>query len=398
MHVFFSVGEPSGDQHAAHVMQELRRKAPEIRFSGFGGPRMTAVSGFEKLYHLTDLAVMGFTAVFPLIWTFYKIYRQGKEFLARERPDVVVLVDFSGFNWWIARAAKANGIRVVYYCPPQIWAWGWWRIHKMRRLVDHVLSVLPFEAEWYRQRRVSVDYVGHPFYDEAAMHPLDTAFCDMLKSSAPVNIGVLPGSRKGEVLGNFPAMLETIRRVHAKHPRVRFPVACYKESQRDFCQSCLVGDYASLPIDLYLGRTPEIIAGVDFCLMVSGSVSLEVLSRAKPAVVAYHIRKRTLLCKPYFVTVKYFSLPNLMAGREIMPECLISNDPEPAVAELTRRLDFWLSNPAEFASVQADMVALREKNAALGGLERAAQGILDQLHLVQSRINRVSHEPARSAA
>ena len=398
MHVFFSVGEPSGDQHAAHLMQELRQKVPGIRFSGFGGPRMTAVGGFEKLFHLTDLAVMGFFAVVPLIRKFYGLYRQAKAFLREERPDLVVLVDFPGFNWLIAKAAKAQGIRVVYYCPPQIWAWGWWRIRKARRLVDHVLSVLPFEAEWYRQRRVSVEYVGHPFYDEASMHPLDEAFCQTLKSSAPVNIGVLPGSRRSEVAGNFPSMLETLRRLHQRHPHVRFRVACYKEPQREFCQSCLVGEYANLPIDLYLGRTSEIIASVDFCLMVSGSVSLEVLFRGKPAAVVYHIGKWTLRCKPYFITVKYFSLPNLMAGREVMPEGLISADPEPTIAEMTRRLDGWLTNPAEFAAVQAEMATLREKNAALGGLQRAAQGILDQLHLARSQKAGLAAEPVRAAA
>ena len=397
MHVFFSVGEPSGDQHAAHLMQDLRRKVPGIRFSGFGGPRMTAV-GFEKLFHLTDLAVMGVFAVLPLIWKFYRLYREARAFLREQRPDLVVLVDFSGFNWWIAHAAKANGIRVVYYCPPQIWAWGWWRTRKMRRLVDHVLSVLPFEAEWYRQRRVSVEYVGHPFFDAAAQHPLDDRFCADIRESAPRVVGVLPGSRGKEVTGNFPQMLEVIRRIHVKHPHVRFPVACYKESQLEYCRSLLAGDYAHLPVDLHLGRTPEIIASVDCCLMVSGSVSLEVLFRGKPAIVTYRIGTWTRRCKPYFITVNYFSLPNLMAGREVMPEFLLERGAESAIEEITRRLDTWLAERETLDAARREMEDLRAKNASLGGLERAADALVAQLELVRTLKSVPAQSPSRAAA
>lgn len=397
MHVFFSVGEPSGDQHAAHLMEEMRRKEPGIRFSGFGGPRMTE-AGFEKLFHLTDLAVMGVFAVLPLVRKFYGLYRQAREFLGKERPDLVVLIDFPGFNWWIARAAKAHGIRVVYYCPPQIWAWGGWRIYKMRRLVDHVLSVLPFEAEWYRRRNVSVEYVGHPFFDEAARHPLDGAFCESVRSSAPRVVGILPGSRSKEVTGNFPAMLEVIRRIHAMHPDVRFPVACYKESQFAYCKSLLVGDYARLPVDLHLGRTPEIIASVDCCLMVSGSVSLEVLFRGKPAIVTYRIGTWTRRCKRYFISVKYFSLPNLIAGREVMAECLLGGDPEPEIAEITRRLDAWLADPASLDAARREMEELREQSASLGGLGRAADALLSELESVRSRKSMLSPSSSRTAA
>jgi lipid-A-disaccharide synthase len=396
MHVFFSAGEPSGDQHGAHLMRELRRRDPNIRFSGFGGPRMTA-EGFDKLHQLTDLAVMGFIAVVPLIWTFYKIYRKARAYIAEHRPDAVVLIDFPGFNWWIAKAARRHGVRVLYYCPPQIWAWGPWRIFKARRLIDHVLSVLPFEAEWYRVRNVSVEYVGHPFFDEVAMHSKDEAYCQDLKETATINVGVLPGSRKSEVMGNFPPMLEVIRRLHQKYPNVRFRVACYRERQREFCRSCLTGQYADLPVDLYVGRTSEIIATVDCCLMVSGSVSLEVLANAKPAVVLYRIGKWTKKCKWFFIQAKYFALPNLIAGRELLPECLIGGDPAPEIERMTQILDQWLGDPAAMAKIQREMAALREHAAQRGGLVRAAEAILSQLKIAAAKRS-PNIQPTRAAA
>ena len=167
---------------------------PGVRFSGLGGPEMQA-AGCDCLYQLTDLAVMGFGQVIPLIGEFYRVYRRARDFLRREHPDAVVLVDFPGFNWWIAAAAKKQGIPVYYYCPPQLWAWAPWRIRKVRKFVDCVLSVLPFEAEWFRARDVDVSYVGHPFFDDVAAHELDSEFLTSIRKDAPFNSGALTGAR-----------------------------------------------------------------------------------------------------------------------------------------------------------------------------------------------------------
>src|SRR5688572_23081816 len=143
MHIFFSAGEASGDQHGAHLMRELRRRCPQARFTGFGGPLMEQ-AGLASLHRLTDLAVIGVWAVLPLLWTFFKLVRRAGEYLDEHRPDAVILIDFPGFNWWIARKAKRAGVQVIYYMPPQLWAWAPWRIRKVRRYVDHVLAALPF--------------------------------------------------------------------------------------------------------------------------------------------------------------------------------------------------------------------------------------------------------------
>lgn len=378
MHIFFSVGEPSGDQHAAGLMREIRRRRPETRFSGFGGPLMSA-AGNEELYRLTDLAVMGIAAVLPLLWTFYRLVRKADRFLREQKPDAVVLVDFPGFNWWIARKAKRHGIPVYYYMPPQLWAWAPWRIRKVRKWIDCVLAALPFEADWYRQRGVNVEYVGHPFFDEVAEHPLDADFCGSLQEPGVRNVAILPGSRNQEVRRNFPHMLEVMRRLYERHRDVRFRVACYKPSQRDYCAALVRQGYSELPIDLYVGRTSEIIETAECCLMVSGSVSLELLARGTPSVVMYRGTVFTELLVRSLVTCRFMSLPNLIADRELMPEFPFSRPVDRNVRMITARLDDWLGEASSLARVRWEMVQLRTEVAQTGGIARAAEVLVDQI-------------------
>lgn len=375
MHVFFSVGEPSGDHHAAHLMAELERRSPGHRFSGFGGPLMEQ-AGLESLYRLTDLAVMGIGGVLPLIQTFRGLARQADEFFQRERPDLCVLIDFAGFNWHIARAAKRAGVEVVYYCPPQLWAWAPWRLKKLKRSVDRVLSVLPFESEWYRERGVNVEYVGHPFFDEIAEKRLNQQTLDDLKATAPRRVAILPGSRNQEVRRNFHVMVDVVRHLAAKHPDVRFPVACYKASQRDYCQSILDQQPDRLPIDLHCGSTSEIVEAADCVLMVSGSVSLEILARDKPAVVLYYASLFMGSLAWVLVRCRYWSLPNLMAGCELMPEFPFIVRPRLNARRIAAALDRWLSHPEELQARTEAMKALRLTAAKGGGIARAAEALL----------------------
>jgi lipid-A-disaccharide synthase len=384
MHIFFSVGEPSGDQHAAELIDELRHRQRNVRISGFGGPLMER-AGCERLYPLTDIAVMGFFRILPLLWTFYKLIRQADQFLARERPDAVILIDIPGFNWWIARKAKSHGIPVFYFLPPQLWAWAPWRIEKVRRFVDHVLSGLSFEVEWYRRRGIACEFVGHPFFDEVARHRLDKAYLAALDDEHAPLVGLLPGSRAQEVRGNFPIMLEVVRRLQSSHPQARYRVACYKDVQREMCCQMLADAIRRHPslgevsIVLDVDRTPEIIEAVDCCLIVSGSVSLELLARRTPAVVVYHGTWWLMVLRWIFVTCKYVTLPNLMAGREIMPEFVFSGSYDGPSAQMAGILSRWLSDESERAATVAELDALAASVAQTGGIARAAEYVLERI-------------------
>ncbi len=375
MHVFFSVGEPSGDQHAAHLIAEMRRRDSSIHCSGFGGPLMEQ-AGLDSLFRLTDMAVMGVAEVLPMIPRFHAQYRRARAFLRAARPDVCLLIDFPGFNWWIASAAKEAGIEVVYYCPPQMWAWGGWRIRKMRRYVDRVLSVLPFEADWYNDRGMPAEYVGHPFFDEVAERPLNRDVCRRLERSAPRRVALLPGSRNQEVRRNFPMMLDVVARLSARHPDVRFPVACFRKSHREFCEAALQRDGRPLPIDLCQGETSEIIATADEILMVSGSVSLEVLAREKPAVAMYRCSPSMYALGRLIGQCDYMSLPNLMLNRAVMPEFPIMRHSARNVAAIAAELDRWLSDPVARERTVRDMRELASTAAQRGGIARAVDSLL----------------------
>src|SRR6266508_1929366 len=158
MHLFISAGEPSGDLHGANLIRALKRLEPSIRFSGFGGDKMEA-AGCKLLYPLTKLAVMWFLRAILNIFTFIRLLKRAKRFFRDEKPDAVIVIDFPGFHWQVAKRAHAQGIPVYYFVPPQLWAWAGWRIEKMKKWVRHVLSALPFEDDWYCERGMPSTYI-----------------------------------------------------------------------------------------------------------------------------------------------------------------------------------------------------------------------------------------------
>lgn len=380
MHIFFSVGEPSGDLHAAKLVTELRRRRPGLECTAYGGPLMEQ-AGCRLEYRLTDLAVMGFLRVVPLLWRFYQIVRQARRLFEAQRPDAVVLVDFPGFNWWIARQAHRLGIPVFYYVPPQLWAWLPWRVRRMRRFVDHVLCCLPFEEAWYRKRGVSAEFVGHPFFDEVAERQLDQTFLTdhTRKTSPTATVAILPGSRYHEVAHNFPLQIAVMKKLHDRLPGVRFLVANYKESQRRFCAEQLAAAEVALPVELHVGRTSEIIELADVCLMVSGSVSLELLARTTPAVVVYRVSRSIYWMGRALITCKYMSLPNLIADRALMPEFIPCGDPTAMIDGMTATLHGWLTDAASHRQNVAELRELRDRVATAGATSHAATAILTRL-------------------
>ncbi len=393
MRIFFSVGEPSGDQHAAHLIEELRRRDASIETRGLGGPLMEA-AGCRLLYRMTDLAIMGILGVLPALATFWRLYRQAKRDLAAHQPDAVVLIDYPGFNWHIARAAKRLGIPVFYYMPPQLWAWAPWRIRKVRKFVDHVLSGLTFERDWYAARGVDVTYVGHPFFDEVADHPIDREYIDSRRRSADAsdahasgfrNVGILPGSRHLEVTRNGPALVQVMKNLSQRHPDVVFRVACYRELHRTLMTRLCEAAGDKLPVEFCVGKTSEIVELADCCLMVSGSVSLELLARRTPAVVIYKCGPLTATLAKWLLTCKFITLPNLLADRQVMPEFYYSGDDAPTVAAITRQLDAWLTDPAALAAKQDEMERLAAATATTGATDRAADAILSRLSVRNER-------------
>ncbi|QDV48603.1 lipid-A-disaccharide synthase [Gimesia fumaroli] len=379
MHLFFSVGEPSGDQHTAHLIEEIRQRCPDTRFSAFGGPEMQE-AGCHLEVCLTDYAVMGILNVLPLIFKFIQLIKQVGQYLESERPDAVVLVDFPGFNWWVAKKAKTLGIPVFYYLPPQLWAWAPWRIRRVRKNVDYVLSGLKFEKQWYESRGVKVDYIGHPFFDEVISKTLDQNVLSELKQPQKKTIGILPGSRTSELSRNFPVMLQVVRQLSDQFPDATFPVACYKQAHFELCQNLITEEQATdLPIQLYLNKTSEIIEAADCCLMVSGSVSLELLARKTPAVVLYRSHWGMYFLAHLLITCKYMSLPNLIADRELMPEFPSVGSPEKDVAKISAIFNDWLTTPLSLERARNKLISLYNETVIPGASAQAAESIVSKI-------------------
>lgn len=377
MHIFFSVGEPSGDQHTAHLIGELSKRDANFRATGFGGPRMQA-AGCRIDFQLTDLAVMGFVKVIPLLWKFISLYHRAKKLLAEQKPDAVVLVDFPGFNWWIAKAAKRAGIPVYYYMPPQLWAWASWRIRRVHKWVDHVLCALPFEYDWYRAQGVNAKLVGHPFFDDVAEHQLDPTVSASVPAEARV-VGLLPGSRTQEVTRNWPVLLDAAKVLHERHPDVVFMAGCFKPKHREFCEQLAGNEGGSdLPIRFSTGKSSEVIDRADMCLMVSGSISLELLARETPAVVIYRMSTLFYVIACSLKKVDSATLPNLIAGETVYPEFPLIRRQSKSVDKVRAILDGWLNSKHELDTVTTRIKALRSSVVQGGASARAAEAILEQ--------------------
>jgi lipid-A-disaccharide synthase len=378
MRIFISAGEPSGDLHAANLIHSLRRVYPDAQFDGFGGEKMAA-AGANLRYPLVNLAVMWFLSVLVNIVTFIRLIFKADRYFHDERPDAVVLVDYPGLHWWIAGRAKARGIPVFYFVPPQIWAWAGWRVDKVRKYIDQVLCSLPFEPAWYHARGVSnAVYVGHPYFDELKDRPLDEAFLAQQRAQAGSLVAILPGSRTQEVTRNLPEMVRAAIKLAKKRPGVRFAVACLHERHqilaKEIIARTLAGeDTQPAPmIEVHAARTPELIRLARVAWAVSGSVGLELMMEALPSVVLYKIKRFDLWVARWFIKSKYISLVNLLADYEVFPEYLTWRD---VSDDLARWALSWLDDSEARSQATSALVKLRTVVAKPGASDRAAQNI-----------------------
>lgn len=376
MKIFFSVGEPSGDHHAAQLMREIRRRVPEAEFYGYGGSEMEQ-AGCRILFPMANYPLMGLVQILPFVWMFWKLAWRARGIFRREKPDAVVLVDYPGFNWWMAWYARGAGIKTVYYMPPQLWAWGGWRIKRVQQNIDLVLSGLSFETEWYRSHGVACQFVGNPFFAEVAEKPLDQDFLSELGASGKRIVAVLPGSRGSEVKANFPHMLRIIKTISRRHRDVEFSVANYKPGQMELCQRLAIEFDPRLPIRFHTGRLSEIVESATCCLMVSGSVSLEVLARKCPAVVMYRTGVLFFLAARYVMTCDYVSLPNLFVKRPLMPEFAFHDMTERYERYISDLLNHWLGSEKTLELLREEMGAVCRSHDHTGATQKAAQAILE---------------------
>jgi lipid-A-disaccharide synthase len=358
--------------------------------------------GCDVHYDLTRLAVMWFLRVLLNLPTFFAVLRRADHYFRTSRPDAVVLIDYPGFNWHIARRAKAHGIPVFYYGTPQLWAWASWRIGKMRRTVDHALCKLPFEESWYRERGVNATYVGHPYFDELAARQLDAAFVAHERERGRL-VTILPGSRTQEVKTNLRVLLTAASKIRQQVPDVRFAIASFKESQAELARA-MVGEF-DLPVEVHLQRTPELIEAASCALAVSGSVSLELLYHAKPTVIVYQISRLAFRVQQCFRRVRYITLVNLLTTDDLFPQRVATydrHDPadshvlmpeyltcEDRTSDIAQHAIEWLSDESLHAARQQQLQALARELGQGGASQRAAEYIAAEFARRPARAGRL---------
>ncbi|MDR2705694.1 MAG: lipid-A-disaccharide synthase [Planctomycetaceae bacterium] len=311
MRFFFSAGEPSGDIHAAALINKIRELLPDAEFIGFGGTQMQK-AGCQLLFEMTTLAFMGIVQVITNYFLFRNILNNAKKYFKKYHVDAVILVDYPGFNWHVARAAKEQGIPVFYFMPPQLWSWASWRVRKMKKWVDWILCPLPFEERWFRQHGCQTVYIGHPFFEEIRNKISDPTFLESFYpqyGNAPI-LTLLPGSRTKEVMMNLDDMLLTVEYIRSLLPKVRPVFSPVSIQHAEYIQKRLNELEISIPI--FVGHTQELIRAADCCLAVSGSVSLELLACNKPTVIYYRVGMLPFLIQRFFRRTRYITLVNLL--------------------------------------------------------------------------------------
>lgn len=386
MRIFVIAGEASGDLHGSCLIHALKSRLPQTRFTGIGGPKMEE-AGLELLLPSSDLAVVGVAEIIGHIRPILKAFCRTRAWLRKERPDLLVLIDYPEFNLQVAARAKKLGIPIFYYISPQVWAWRQGRVKKLRRLVDRMAVILPFEKAFFRSHGMEVSFVGHPLLDIVRAEFSRAEFCKKtgINTERPI-VGLVPGSRKSEISRLFPVMAEAAGRVFQDRPDVQFvlPLAPSLDSRilesfhcsieispvTDVDSQSLANKSLNFPIiRVVKGQTYEAIAASDLILAASGTVTLEAAILGTPMIVTYKVSPFTYFIGKCLVKVPFASLVNLVAGRGLVPE-VIQRDVTPE--RLSHEVLSLLEDDKGRENMRADLKAVKNALGASGAAARAA--------------------------
>jgi lipid-A-disaccharide synthase len=373
-------GELSGEIHALHLVNAINSFLP-LQWSAVGSERLHA-AGVDILYDYREISVTGLSEVLPKMLQIWRAYRRLKRYLLESRPSLLILVDFPGFNLRVARMAKKLGIPTVYFIPPQVWAWRRARINQIKRDVDLVISILPFEKALYDQHGIRSVYVGHPFMATLRPRRSRSVFVEEsgLQARWPI-ITIMPGSRENEIAKHIPVLLQVIGRLRRslKDMAVILPVA--ETIDRELIEP-FVKDNPE--ICLLKGASDDALAASDVALVASGSATLEAAILNCPTIVIYKISPFSFFVAKHLVKVGHISLPNLIAGREVFPEYIQDLNPE-SIAE---RVLHVLNNEA--TRMKNDMEEMRRKLGTADSYGLARDSVIQFLERIYGPLSATS--------
>lgn len=369
--IMIVAGEASGDLHGGKLVQALRKLNPEIEVFGVGGDHMQA-AGMELFYHVNQLSYVGFTEVARHFFHFRRVFQHLLEELKARRPDVLVLIDYPGFNLRFGKAAKSYGKKVFYYIAPQVWAWAQGRAKKMAQFVDRMAVIFDFEVAFFKKYGIDTTFVGHPLLEGLQVSMSKAEFCSRhsLLPEQPI-LALLPGSRKQEVASLLPSMVEAALSLRKEHADLQIAISKAATIQRDQIEQLLV-DAPDLPI--VDSATYELMKYATAAIVASGTATLETACFETPFAMAYRVSPVSYAIGKRLVRIPAISLANIVAGERIVKELI--QDAANA-HELRLEMQRLLYDQTARTELQKRLKTIKEKLGTSGASERTANLILD---------------------
>lgn len=368
-------GEASGDLLGSHLIRALKQKRPDIQFVGIAGPKMMS-EGALSLFPIERLSVRGYLEVIKHLWGLLKLRRQLLNHFLDNRLDLFIGIDAPDFNFWLERKLKNKGIKTIHYVSPSIWAWRKNRIKKIKDAVTEILALFPFEPALYQNEGIPVTYVGHPLADILPLVPDVAGAREILKLEASaLVIAMLPGSRQSEVQQHADLFVQTAKRIYAERPDAKFLVPLITRETRQIFELVIFNEPDRLPIELLFGHAHDAMEAADVVIVASGTATLEAALLKKPMVITYRMPNLSWQLLKRMRLQPYVGLPNVLAGKFVVPE-LLQDDATPdkladAALKLVSDKDNLLEIEKEFTHIHH---SLRQNTA-----EKAAAAVLAYL-------------------
>jgi lipid-A-disaccharide synthase len=373
--IMIVAGEASGDLHGGNLVQAMHKIDPEVKFYGVGG-RNLKEAGVELIADAADMAVVGLTEVVFKLGMILKVMAQLKASLKKDRPDLLILIDYPDFNLPLATAAKKYGIKVFYYISPQVWAWRRGRIGKIKKIVDRMAVILPFEADLYREAGVDATFVGHPLLDVVrTKYPRKEALRRFDLREEVTTVGILPGSRQSEVTRLLPVMLGAAEIIEKKISPVQFVLPLAATLDITFVSQIIARH--SVPVRLIPNEVYDVIGCTDVSMVASGTATLETALMETPMVVIYKVSALSYYVGKMVINVDHIGLVNIIAGKTVVPELIQFEASPERIA--TAIMDI-LSTEGRLESIKAELKKIRDMLGSHGAAERVARMAYDMIN------------------
>ena len=372
--IMIVAGEVSGDLHGGNLVKAMRRMDPSLQFYGVGGRKLKE-AGVDLIADSSDMAVVGLTEVFARLGTIMKVMRRLKTSMKDLKPDLVILIDYPDFNLSIAKSAKKNGIKVFYYIGPQVWAWRKGRIGQIKKNVDKIAVILPFEAPFYHAAGVDATFVGHPLLDEVkTKYSREETIRRLGLQSGVTTVGMLPGSRQAEIIKHLPEMIKAAEIIEKKIQPVQFIIPLVETLDISLVSNII----RQFPVKVRVVRDAvyDVIHCTDIAMVASGTATLETALMETPMVIIYKLSAPSYYIGKMVINIDHIGLVNIIAGKTVVPE-LIQDDAN-AERIATEIIDI-LTNKERLFDIKSQLSEIRNKLGSPGAAERVARLAYDML-------------------